>query len=247
VSDAWVTLADAYERGRIGYSNELYDTIAQFGLRRGATILDVGCGTGIASAPFVANGFPVTGLDSSEAMLKKAKERNPQATFVRGEAEALPFPNERFDVVISAQTFHWLDRARALDEADRVLRPGGMIAVWWKHLMGQDAVKRLRDDTLRSIGKEPIESGLTGGFKEFYASAFSDQTLRVIPWRTAVLLDQYMGYERSRCGVSSVLGESAELYYGELEARLRERFGQGDPSIPLSYIQFLYLAKKKRQ
>ena len=244
MTDAWVTLADAYARNRIGYSNELYETIDQFGLRRGATILDVGCGTGIASAPFVTNGFPVTGVDASDAMLEKAKERAPQATFVKGEAEALPFPNERFDVVISAQTFHWVDRARALAEAHRVLRPSGTIAVWWKHLMGQDPVKRLRDDTLKMIGKQPAESGLAGGFKEFYASAFANQLLRVIPWRTSVSLDNYMGYERSRCQVRKGLGDSAELYYGELEARLRERFGQGEPSIPLSYVQYLYLAKK---
>ena len=245
MTDAWMMLADAYARNRIGYSNELFDTIAQFGLRRGATILDVGCGTGLASAPFISNGFPVTGVDSSDAMLAKAKESAPQATFMKGEAEALPFPNERFDVVISAQTFHWIDRTRALAEAHRVMRPGGMIAVWWKHLMGQDPVKRLRDDTLTAIGKQPKESGLPAGFKEFYASPFVDQLLRVIPWRTTVSLDTYMGYERSRCQVRQTLGDSAELYYGELEARMRERFGHDNPSIPLSYVQYLYLAKKR--
>lgn len=241
-----MALAAGYAANRIGYSNELYDTIARFGLRRNATILDVGCGTGIASGPFAANGFPVTGVDPSEAMLAKAKERMPAAVFVQGSAEALPFPNERFDLVISAQAFHWVDRAQALSEAHRVLRPGGAIAIWWKHLMAQDPVKELRDEIFRSLGAEPPVNGLTGGFREFYASTnFMEQTLRVIPWRTAMPLEQYLGYERSRRNVREALGANVEQYFTTLERRLRERLGEGNPTVPLGYAQYLYLAKKR--
>lgn len=244
MTDEWAALAQDYASYRSGYSNELYDFIAQFGLRRGATILDVGCGTGIASEPFVMNGFPVTGVDQSEAMLAAAAQRLPSATFVKGEAEALPFPNERFDVVISAQTFHWLDRARALTEAYRVLRHGGMIAIWWKHLMTSDAVKATRDEVFRSLGKEPVNGALTGGFKEFYASQFTQQTLRVVPWRVATPLEEYMGYERSRCSVRKALGAQAEEYFRRLEASLRERAGGDNPTLSLAYVQYLYMAKK---
>lgn len=244
MTDEWASLAQDYALYRSGYSNELYDFIAQFGLRRGASILDVGCGSGIASEPFAMNGFPVTGVDPSQAMLAAAAQRLPNATFVKGEAEALPFPNERFDVVISAQTFHWVDRARALSEAYRVLRPGGIIAIWWKHLMSTDAVKELRDQVVRSLGKDPVESGLAGGFKEFYASQFAQQTLRVVPWRATMPLEQYIGYERSRCSVRKALGAQADEYFRLLEAALRERLGSGNPRLPLAYIQYLYMAKK---
>ena len=245
MTDQWAAVAQEYATYRNAYSNELYDFIAQFGLRRGATILDVGCGAGAASEPFVMNGFPVTGVDSSEAMLAVASQRMPNATFVKGEAEALPFPNERFDVVISAQAFHWVDRAKALAEAFRVLRRGGMIAVWWKHLMSYDAVKEIREDVFRSMGKEPVEAGLSGGFREFYASTqFTGQTLRVIPWRRSVALDQYMAYERSLCEVRQVLGTQAGEYFERLEQRLHDRFGGGNPTLTVAYIQYLYMAKK---
>lgn len=244
MTDQWAPLVADYASFRSGYSNELYDTIAQFGLRRGATILDVGCGTGIASEPFAMNGFPVTGVDASEAMVAAAAQRLPHATFVHGEAEALPFPNERFDVVISAQTFHWVDRARALAEAFRVLRRGGMIAIWWKHLMADEPVKILREEAFRALGAEPPVSGLGGGFKEFYASQFAQQMLRVLPWRVAMPLDQYLGYERSRCSVRSSLGGRAEEYFNALEGRLRERAGAGNPTLSVAFIQYLYMAKK---
>lgn len=244
--DPWQPLAEAYAAGRTGYSGELYDTIAAFGLRRDASILDVGCGTGIAAAPFAANGFAVTGVDSSEAMLEKARVAIPQGEFVQAPAESLPFTDGRFDVVISAQAFHWFDRAKALDEAIRVLRPGGIVAIWWKHLMTQDAVAEIRREAFRSLGVEPPVSGLTGGFREFYGSGgLVDQTLRVLPWRSAMPLDQYMRYERSRRSAREALGENAERYFVELERRLRERFGAGNPTLPLAYMHYLYLAKKR--
>jgi SAM-dependent methyltransferase len=245
-TDPWTELADDYAAHRSGYSNELYDTIAGFGLRRGATILDLGCGTGIASEPFAANGFPVTCVDPSAAMLAKAKERLPSAVFVEAAAEALPFPNERFDLVISAGVFHWVDRGRAITEVLRVLRPGGITAIWWKHLMGQDAVQQLREDVFRSFGKQPPQQGLSGGFREFYASeGLTDQTLRVLPWRTSMPLDQYIGYERSRLSTRQTLGDRTAEFLQTLERRLRELAGPGNPSIPLAYVQYLYLAKKR--
>jgi ubiquinone/menaquinone biosynthesis C-methylase UbiE len=239
-------VADDYAAHRTGYSNELYDTIAAFGLRRGATILDVGCGTGIAGGPFAANGFPLTGVDPSEAMLAKAKEQYPNAVFVQGNAEALPFPNERFDVVISAQVFHLVDRARAIAEANRVLRPAGTIAIWWKQLMARDPVTELREQTFRELGVEPPTGGLSAGFREFYAAQqFMEQTLRVIPWRTSMTLDQFLGYERSRVSTHRALGEKAAQYFRALERRLHERLGEGNPTVPLAYVQYLYLAKKR--
>lgn len=244
MTDHWATLAHELATLRGGYSNELYDAIANFGLRRGATILDVGCGTGVASEPFVANGFPVTGVDPSEAMLAAAAQRLPNATFVKGEAEALPFPNERFDVLITAQTIHWVDRSRALAEAFRVLRRGGIIAVWWKNLMAQDAVKLIRDEVFLSMGKQPVESGLSGGFREFYASQFKDQTLRVVPWRIATPLEDYLRYERTRGVVHKELGSQVDDYMRRLEQRLREKVGAGNPTLSLAFIQYLYMAKK---
>lgn len=246
MTDTWAELAQEYAANRKGYSNELYDTIANFGLRRGASILDIGCGTGLASEPFAKNGFPVTGVDASPAMLAKAKELLPDAEFVQGSAEALPFPDERFEVVISAQSFHWFDRARALAEAHRVLRPGGTIAIWWKHLMAHERLTQIREQTYRELGKEPPASGLPGGFREFYGSEqFSDQTLRVIPWQTTMPLEQFLGYERSRLNTRKALGAQAEEYFRLFEQRLRDLAGPGNPSLNVAYVQYLYLAKKR--
>lgn len=237
------TLAGDYDAGRSGYANELYDTLVNFGLKRSDSVLDVGCGTGLASAPLAVNGFTVTGVDVSEPMLEIARRRLPNATFVNARAEKLPFKDNEFGVAMSAQVFHHLDRTAALKEMQRVVKPGGMIAIWWKRLLSDDPVKMLRDDVMRTLGAEPPSSGLSGGFREFYSASLSDHTLRVIPWRMTTTLGQFLKYERSRKNVRDVLGAKAESYFEALEKRLTEHYGDANAPMTLGYMHYVYLGK----
>lgn len=228
-----------------GYSNELYDTIAQFGLRRNSTLLDVGCGSGAASEPFARNGIPVTAVDASETALAQARERMPNATFVRASAEQLPFDDGQFDLAISAQVFHGFDRAAALREIHRVLKSGGTVAIWWKVIMWRDPVNQLREAVARELGHEPVPYGLQGSFKAFYAAPFQGQTVRVLPWRSSLKLSELLAEERTQIAVSCALApDAAETYCAELERRLRGESVSADPRIVVGYNQYLYLAKR---
>jgi len=236
------SLANHYDRGRIGYSSDIYNTLVGYGLNPRHAILDIGCGTGLASGPLIDNDFRVTGVDPSEPMLAFAKRHYPTATWVPGTAEKLPFENASFDSAISAQVFHRLDRNAALAEMQRVLRPGGIAAIWFKSLVTGDAVKYVRESVAADFGANPI-SVQHPGFKEFYGVKWSETSLRVLPWRTSTTLMKFLEYERSRAVVREKI-KDVEGYIGALEQRLRETFGPGDPLMPLSYSQYLYLAKK---
>jgi ubiquinone/menaquinone biosynthesis C-methylase UbiE len=238
------TLASDYEVGRLGYSNEVYNSLVAYGLSPAHKLLDIGCGTGLAGAPLIQNDYNLTGIDPSEPMLAVAKRQYPQATWVCARAEALPFEAASFDAAISAQAFHHVAVPTALAEIIRVLRPRGIVAIWWKNLMSDDPIKQLRDDVARELGFTPLAGGWRGGFKEFYAAGFSETAIRVLPWSTVTTLSRFLQYERSRKIVRETFGSSAEPYFAQLESRLRETFGEGDPTLPLSYMQFLYLAKK---
>jgi len=237
-------LAEHYHAGRLGYSNDVYNALVGYGLTPGVRVLDVGCGTGLASAPLAANGYDVTGVDPSEPMLAIARREMPASTFIPGTAEHLPFAEHAFDAAISAQTIHHVDRAAAVAEMRRVVRRGGIVAVWWKHLVTGDAVKHVRDAVAREFGVQLTSSGLSGGFKEFYSAGWSDTSLRVLPWRTAMPISQFVEFERSRAVVRERFGERAEAFVAAVEEQLRATFGAGDPLIPLSYSQYLYLGKK---
>ena len=239
------SLAADYDAGRLGYSSELYSALEGYGIGPHVSVLDVGCGTGLASAPLVARGVNVTGIDPSESMLEIARRAFPRAAWRTGSAEQLPFDDGSFGAVISAQTFHRVDRGKSIAEIARVLKPGGIVAIWWKHLMGDDGVKIIRDRIATELGVEPPVSGLRGGFREFYSARFSDNALRVIPWRAAMPLSKYMRYERSRQAVHEAFGSTAQEYFALLENRLRERLAQtDDPVVPLAFMHYLYLAKK---
>ena len=98
-------------------------------------ILDVGCGTGInllELARVLAPCRTLVGVDLSPGMLevarRKAAAAGIAATFQVGDAEALELPDGTFDLVVCNSAYHWFsDRARAIHQMARVLRPGGQL------------------------------------------------------------------------------------------------------------------------
>lgn len=103
------------------------------GLKKGQDVLDVACGTGvlaIAALNRVGNEGSVTGIDPNEEMLAVARRKNTDIEWRTGRAEQLPFEDATFDAVVSQFGFMFFeDRAQALREMMRVLRPGGRLAV----------------------------------------------------------------------------------------------------------------------
>ena len=104
----------------------------------GQSVLDIGCGAGFdvfVAARLVGPQGRVVGIDVTQRMVEKAKEHLSrlglkQAAFQLGNAEALPFPDKDFDVVISNGVLNLtLDKNKAVGEIYRVLRPGGRLMV----------------------------------------------------------------------------------------------------------------------
>jgi len=97
--------------------------------------LDVGCGTGAFTEAVVARCLPleVVGIDPSEEQLAFARTRPAarSARFRIGDAQALPFGENHFDVAVMALVITYLsDPARAVSEMARVVRPGGCVATY---------------------------------------------------------------------------------------------------------------------
>ena len=94
-------------------------------------ILDVGCGTGrlLRSAQVRFPGATLYGVDAALEMVRQAEALSPSGSGIRFQqatAEALPFPDRRFDLVFSTMTFHhWSDQRMGISEIRRVLALGG--------------------------------------------------------------------------------------------------------------------------
>ncbi|HLS55432.1 MAG TPA: methyltransferase domain-containing protein [Zeimonas sp.] len=98
-----------------------------------ARILDVGCGTGVlarAAAARLGSAGSTAGVDPNEAMLAVARRTAPTITWHTGRAEALPWNDASFDVVLCQFGLMFFeDREAGLREMVRVLKPGGRLAV----------------------------------------------------------------------------------------------------------------------
>jgi SAM-dependent methyltransferase len=93
-------------------------------------VLDVGCGTGVLMAELARRGAEVTGVDSSTEMLAEARGRLGADVELRvGSAEALPFPDGRFERAVLRLVVHLVDRGKALPELARVLSANGRAVI----------------------------------------------------------------------------------------------------------------------
>lgn len=104
--------------------------IAQYTHLDGARILDVGCGLGMYTKQFTARFSPtVAGVEYEFARARQAAEVTPQVAVAAN--EALPYPDDTFDVLLSHETLeHVADDAAAAREIVRVLKPGGRAVIF---------------------------------------------------------------------------------------------------------------------
>ena len=235
------TLAGEYDAYRTGYSSGLIDAVVGFGAQPGRELLDVGCGTGIATAAFCDRDCVMTGIDPSEPMLERARDRVPRATFVQGRVESLPFANNTFDGSICAHAFHWFDAVRAFEELIRVTRPGGPVATWWKVLSTDEPLRAIRETASEELGVGSLGDLLAGGFNAFYAAPFGSRALRVLPFVTTVSVEGWVGYERSRRRALEAYGEARDRYLQRIEQLLLERYRVPTATFEVRYVQFLYV------
>ncbi len=122
--------ATQYDRARPGYPAALVDDCLA-GLPAGpsVSVLDVGCGTGIAARLFRERGAAVLGVEIDERMAEVARASG--LTVELGAFETWDRRGRSFDLLTSAQAWHWIDPFEGAVKAAESLAPGGRIALLW--------------------------------------------------------------------------------------------------------------------
>ena len=123
--------ADAYEQARPAYPEALYDQLCSLGVTRpGATVLDIGAGTGQATRRLVDAGCNVVALEPAPQLADRLRVRVPAATLVRATLEEAELAPGTFDAAVAATALHWVDLSRGLPVLHEALRGEGVLAVW---------------------------------------------------------------------------------------------------------------------
>ena len=122
--EAVAALVDAARRARGA------DASGQSGPLRAA---DIGAGTGKMSELLARSGLLVEAVEPSEAMRAQASSIE-GVTWHDGVAEQTGLPNDLYDIVVFAQSWHWVDSERAGLEVERILAPGGALGIVWNQM-----------------------------------------------------------------------------------------------------------------
>uniref|UniRef100_A0A8C4SX45 Zgc:162396 n=1 Tax=Erpetoichthys calabaricus TaxID=27687 RepID=A0A8C4SX45_ERPCA len=124
--------AAVYQKFRFPPPEEIKNTVLKNVSFPHVLAVDIGCGTGQVSRSLAPHFEKIIGVDISEAQLEEArKETNlTNVKYIKCHAEDLPADDGSVDLITAAHAAHWFDKEKFLKEANRVLKPGGCMALF---------------------------------------------------------------------------------------------------------------------
>lgn len=170
-AEGFAVAAEAYVRARPGYPPELVHwLLRQLGVTPGATVVDLGAGTGKLTGELVAAGATVIAVEPVAAMRAALARAAPAASLVAASAQFLPLADGVVDAVMAAQAFHWFATEPALDEIARVLRPGCGLGLVWNRRALDDPLQAAID-ALIAPHRSSTPAHEAGGWREVFDGA----------------------------------------------------------------------------
>ena len=235
-----------YARFRPGYPPEVVEVLKQeCGLKRDSVVVDVASGTGIFTRLLLEHGNHVFGVEPN-AEMRQAGEENlaqyPNFTSIAGTAESTGLADRSIDLVTAAQAAHWFDREKALREFQRILKPGGYVALLWNDRrleasafdrdyeqmllkFGTDYadVKRLDADASRFFGAFPRQLRVLPNFQDFEYAALEGRLLSSSyapqpghPSHVPMLMELRRIFDAYHSGGKVRMEYDTKLYFGQL-------------------------------
>jgi SAM-dependent methyltransferase len=187
--DAWAAWADGRRE------DDVLPAFYELLPRAAAKTLDVGCGEGRVTRELGRRGHDAVGVDVAPRLVELARVRDPGGEFRVADAERLPFDDASFDLVVAFNVLMSVDvPARAIDEAARVLRPGGHLCASIVHPLAssgewQDDLFLVRDYLVERDHEQRVDDvvfanvhlPLHGWFDRLERAGFAVESLRELP------------------------------------------------------------------
>jgi SAM-dependent methyltransferase len=245
--------AELYDRARPAYPEPLFDDLVELsGIPAGGRILEIGPGTGRATLPLARRGFSILGLEPGAALAAVAARK--LAGFPDVEVRNLAFedwPVEpgRFDLVLAAESFHWLRPLAGLSGSALALKPGGSLAlVAGYEEPGPEPIRAGLDRVYRELAPRIVEEPLPPAERirrqaESITGSghFAAAVVRQYPRVLTSTADEYVDLLRTRSNHALLEPATQQRLY----AAIRELIGSLGGSITRRLIAVLFLARPR--
>lgn len=184
--DRFTGFADLYDQHRPQAPKAVIEILSNYLEREAELVMDLGCGTGLSTMIWSGHAGRIIGVEPNDGMRQQAlaklrKTDEDKIGFVKGFSNQLEVADESVDVITCSQSFHWMEPVSTLQEAGRVLKPGGIFATYdcdwppvigWRLEQGYSQLIAAADAILEQI--EPAGSGAVKRDKEKHLSMLRD-------------------------------------------------------------------------
>ncbi|MEO3791262.1 class I SAM-dependent methyltransferase [Nonomuraea sp. B10E15] len=243
-------MAEAYDRVRPAYPDALVDDVLAYAGLGGAPAVEVGAGTGKATAMFAARGTDLTAVEPDSAMAAVLNRRLGGRPSVR--VVVSPFeefrPDRAFGLLFSAQAWHWTSPEARWRKAAEVLAPGGAVALFWHVDMFKDpavldaALAVYRAHTPHILLDTELPTGSSIESSRWWLElerqdAFQDLSARLYPSELTFPIADYLTLLGTRSAVRMLPEDVRAGLLGALGDVLGDR-------VTLSVTTALYLARR---
>lgn len=252
-SEIFDRTADYYDKFRPSYPVEIVDKIISTAKLDGSSrLLEIGSGSGKATELFASKKFSIFCVDPGENLVRKGREKFSEYDNIKfevGRFEEFDLKPKQYDVVFSAQAFHWIPQPIGYEKCAYTLKDKGYLALFWNMYITYDndldrELVRLSNkyggfaDFLSVDGCEKRINSIAGGIEN--SGYFNSPVIHRVLWNQAYSADEYFGFvQTGNCFVQKSEEEKLKAY-NDIK-KLADKYG----SINRPYLCVLYLASKK--
>jgi SAM-dependent methyltransferase len=245
---------ELYDRARPTYPPPLFDDLAVLaGLRAGARIVEIGCGTGQATVPLAERGYRISCVELGAGLAELARRklaRFDAVEVIHANFESWLPAEAGFDAVVAFTSFHWIDPELRYARVASVLRPAGILAVVFaEHVLpahGDDFFADVQEDYLAATAETdpspPPHPDDVGDLRDEIVSCglFRSVATRRYLWDVVYTAEEYIAVLETYSGHRSLEGSQREQLY----TRIRERIAaRPNRSVRKTYLATLNIAQ----
>lgn len=261
-------LASIYEEIRPSYPEELVEDVIRItGVGKDSRLLEIGAGTGKATVQFARKGLHIHAIELGEDMARIL--RGKCATFPKVSLDIVPFEEwdasgeAPYDLVYSAQAFHWLDARMKYQKCHEVLKDGGWLALFWYHPSDEEIpeTRRIEEEISEILARYAAPGSPNEKISEEYtyqgnplhdekqreiesSGLFEFKEKLIYTHEARSSASQYLKVKKSIPAFTSILNSLDDHLVDLVEREIQEAINAQGGFVRTKFIFSLYLAQK---